>query len=242
MFTSTISKSKYLFSGHRRSLTLGLIALPITYYIYTHDSVTLPRLQCHIPSIEGTNILFEITPFIFIIAVGYLLFRFSIRALMDRNHIFDNGMALTLAFFINIFAFALVYFTYGLERPLYLSTTISTQQEFAPSVRLQIQRGEVFLTAESYVSDIYSNADESALPFAILENRTEMISDRGSYLAFSLANAIPGAQAFDYKACPSASLFVMIQNIFGLGMALIFGLYVARISPIFEPRSKNAAD
>lgn len=210
-----------LLRGHRRILILGILIIPVFYFLYTSNS--LPRRACHIPSwnVDQFHFVFEITPYLFILLTGVILFRFSIRALRDRQNVFENGLALLLAFFINVFSFALVYYNFGVTQPLNVLTSIPTEG---------LQNSFIGLTQHGIQHWLVSDSVVDEGSFIALETKHTMVTSAWSHLAYSLANSIPGNNAFDYEACSSGHFFVLVQNIFGLGITVIASIFVARIT------------
>ncbi len=186
----------------------------MTYWLYTW--LTLPRLRCHIPSLAWEHVGYEATAYFFIFASGVLILRFGAVALRESDHYWENGIALALAFSFNVFAFALVYYVYGME---------------APSVYFTSLPWETSGVAGTIVQE---NGAWTELPVEVFEQRREMVRSPWNYLAFSLSNAVPGGNAFNYEICKSASVFVLLQSILGIGFTLMLTLFGAKVSRIFS--------
>ena len=185
------------------------------------------------------------------------MIRFGIRAVAQRDHLGDNLLASLLTLVAGIFAFALIYHTYGLQSDTGFLTSV-------PPTDARLRAAEIEDTAsETHFYFEFNNRiswvdvdrppppppgaaghEDGAIvvvppdpteslqlaPLVFLEPRLQMVDSKWDHLLFSLSNAIPGGNATRYIVCPSAAHFVILQNVFGLAMTIIITLLGARFS------------
>lgn len=212
---------------YRFWLLVGLALVPITYFSYTQ--LNLPRIRCHTPSFSSGHMLYELTAYIFILISGVFIFRFDILALRENDHVLDNTISLILATLFCIFSFSLVFYTYGIidSEGIYIA---------APDFSSELQTQVLIVDGQERYVDLHVFSDNAGreLPFSALSEMRGLLENSWMYVAYSISNTIPGAEAFEFKPCPSAAPFVLIQNFFGLVLTGFFGLLGARLSKAFQ--------
>ena len=117
-------------------LLVGMLIIPISYWVYTYFSI--PRFQCHIPSwsIDNGHFIFEIVPILFVGASYGILFSTAQYALRHSEDTITNFATLALAFEFSVFTFALGYYQYGLiSEPNEISLILTYFDHFAEALR-----------------------------------------------------------------------------------------------------------
>ncbi len=216
----------------RATLVASSIAIPASFMAFT--SVSSPRLRCHNPEFSSLYfITFELAPYVHMAILIGLSIWLSVFALRTTKDLIDTGLLVLVVYLYSVFAFALVYYMYGIiSHP-------SPEELFAAAV----QYGQLLPT--SGLGD-QGNFQVLSEPFAVnIGERFISIDDNGfqdtiedsrlNYLLFSLGRTLPGFTSDGLTVCSGARALEIIQSVVNLALNLITLFLVVRVSQTISP-------
>jgi succinate dehydrogenase hydrophobic anchor subunit len=147
------------------TLIIGIALIPVFYGLYVNS--TTRNIRCHVPSWEGANKFYELVPYFFVLFLVLFMGSFAMRVVSDDTHISDSLLGSIMTFVAGIFAFALIYRTYGLEETTGYFTPVMAAEDRVVSLQIVDNHGHSLWAGQlSTLDDLYVSQPPAARPQA----------------------------------------------------------------------------